>query len=165
MKLIPLTQGKFAQVDDEDFEELNKYKWYAWKKGNTFYAARNTHTNKKWTMALMHRTILNIPPKMVCDHIDGNGLNNQKENLRITTRQQNVRNHIHANRDNKLGIKGVYFDERRKKFVAKIMFNGKKIFLGHFNVSGDADDIYRTAEKKYYGEFARKDQFLKRRAI
>jgi len=83
MKLIKLTQGKFAQVDDEDFEELNKFKWYAHrpKKGNTFYAVRHTRKPSgrgKQTTLQMHRVIMGVHNETVSDHRDGDGLNNQK---------------------------------------------------------------------------------------
>jgi len=85
MKLIPLTQGKFAQVDDEDFEYLNQWKWFALKDAQTFYAARGIYLKGN---ILMHRQLLGLTNSEVKgEHKDRNGLNNQKENLRVATLQ------------------------------------------------------------------------------
>ncbi len=92
MKLIPLTQGKFAQVDDEDYDYLNQWKWYTTKNHKTFYAARHIRINGKQKLIYMHRVIMNIIKGYKTDHIDHNGLNNQKYNLRICTCQENNRN-------------------------------------------------------------------------
>lgn len=94
MKLIPLTQGKFAQVDDEDYSKLNSLKWQAkaYRKNKT-YAARTYHINEKWKTIGMHRIILQvIDTDILVDHIDGNGLNNQKSNLRTCTVAENRMN-------------------------------------------------------------------------
>ena len=155
MKEIPLTQGKVAIVDDEDFERLNQFKWCAHKSRNMFYADRNSLSvsGKKKTIK-MHKMLLPCD-EMKIDHRNGNGLDNRKENLRICTNRENCSNKRHPHKDNKLGIKGVNFDKKCNKFRAQIMTMGKKIHLGLFNVMGDADSAYRLAEEKYFGEFAR----------
>lgn len=154
MKEIKLTQGKIALVDDEDYERLNRYKWYARMNGHTWYAMRSICINGKQTTILMHREIMNAPEGVQVDHIDSNGLDNRKEILRLCTNQENGFNRD-AQKNNKLGIKGVRWDKRRNKFYARIKLNGKEIHLGSFNVMGDADSAYRIAEEKYFGEFAR----------
>lgn len=157
MKEIPLTQGKVAIVDDEDYEKLNQFKWYAWKGRNMFYAARNSPSvNGKQKTIKMHKMLLPSDGEMKIDHRNGDGLDNQKENLRICTNQQNCFNRRQPHKNNKLGIKGVCFDKTHRKFRADIMTTGKYILLGYFNVLGDADSAYRIAEEKYFGEFARK---------
>ena len=103
---------------------------------------------------LMHREILNTKRGISTDHINGNGLDNRKENLRVCTHQENTFNR-HAQKNNKLGIKGVCWHKRAKKFCANINVKGKVIYLGIFNVLADADSAYRIAEEKYFGEFAR----------
>src|SRR3990167_11423586 len=85
---------KFTQVDDEDFEELNKYKWYAQRIPNTekFYAARSVNTQKRLHKALMHNVIMETPTELVTDHKNGDPLNNQKYNLRVCTHTDNSAN-------------------------------------------------------------------------
>lgn len=159
MKTILLTQNKIALVDDEDYERLNQFKWYAKREGNTLYAVRGSKRldgKGKQKLIRMHRVIMNASKGNQVDHRFGNGLDNRKENLRMCTNQQNAHNRKQPQKNNKLGIKGVCWDEKLKKFKAGIKFNGKSIHLGYFNVLGDADSAYRIAEEKYFGEFARK---------
>lgn len=156
MKEIKLTQSKVTLVDDEDFKRLNRYKWCAWFDRRNYYAARNVYTGKKHIAVRMHREIINAPKNMQVDHIDGNTLNNCRLNLRLCTNQQNAFNRIHAQKNNKLGIKGVSWHKRNKKFQSRIKVNGKEICLGYYNIIGDADSAYRKAEIKYFGDFARR---------
>lgn len=157
MKFIGLTQNQKAIVDDEDFDRINEYKWYADSSTNTgkYYARRSTRLNNKRISFKMHRLILNAAKGEQVDHINGNTLDNRKENLRICNNQQNQFNQIHHRKNNKLGIKGVYWDSAMRKFRADIRVNGKPIYLGCFNILGDADSAYRIAEDKYFGEFSR----------
>lgn len=94
MKEIPLTQGMVAIVDDEDHLRLSKYKWYARRSINTFYARCSLRRikGKPRPYLIMHRVILNAPAGLEVDHKDGNGLNNTRANLRLVTRRQNVIN-------------------------------------------------------------------------
>lgn len=154
MKLIKLTQGKFAQVDNENFEKLNKYKWFAQKNRNTFYAQRSIRINGKQIMIYMHRIIINTPPGMTTDHRDGNGLNNQRENLRTATSQENQRNRTGPQCNNRLGIKGVCWHKAGKKFEARIQVDGKAIHLGVFFCLEKAKKVRLEAELKYFGKFA-----------
>lgn len=156
MKEIKLTQGKIAIVDDEDYERLNQYKWLASWDGYNWYAVRKYSENGKQRNMFMHREILNAQKGTITDHRNGNGLYNCKENIRLCTTQENAFNRKRATKKNKIGIKGVYWRKDIKKFAAMIKINYKQIFLGFFNVLGDADSAYRKAEEKYFGEFARK---------
>lgn len=141
---IALTQGKFALVDDEDFEELNNKKWYAIKSNRTFYA----YSGK---CAAMHRVIMNPPNDMVVDHIDGDGLNNTRNNLRICTQTENKWNN-RKSVTNKSGAKGVYFFA--KKWQASIGDRGKTKYLGRFNTPEEAEAAYKKAARELRGEFA-----------
>ena len=157
MKKIKLTQNKYAIVDDEDYERLIIFKWHTLKSRGKLYAVKqNSKINNLQKRILMHRDIITVPKDMQLDHINGNGLDNRKENLRICIHQQNQQNQLNPHKNNKLGIKGVHWNKKRRKFVAQIRFNGKKLNLGCFNVLGDADSAYRMAEEKYFGKFARK---------
>lgn len=155
-KEITLTQNKIAIVDDEDYERLNQHKWCVVKAGNLHYAVRNSpRGNGKQGTIRMHRELVNAKKGIQVDHRNGDGLDNSKENLRLATNQQNGFNQKKAHKNNKLGVKGVGWHKRAKKFQARIQINGKKIYLGCFTVLGDADSAYRIAEKKYFGVFAR----------
>ena len=105
MRLIPLTQGQFAQVDDWWFDELSQYKWFAIReeKNDNYYAARWDSTfNGKRTCLRMHRVIMNTPDNQEVDHADHNGLNNQEYNLENCTHKKNMANIIKP--DNSYGI-------------------------------------------------------------
>ena len=93
MKKIPLTQGKFALIDDKDFELVSKYKWCACKIYNTFYAVTSvSKPDNRIAKIYMHRLILNPPAGFGVDHRDINGLNNRRYNLRPCNRTQNAQN-------------------------------------------------------------------------
>jgi len=142
MKTIELTQGKVALVDDEDFDELNQYKWYANKKGKAFYAMRYTRGGKLRTAILMHRAITNFPEGMDVDHINGDGLNNCRTNLRIVTRRQNMQNR-HTPKSSI--YPGVCWQKDREKWQSLISINGKRKHLGHFDLEVEAYNAYLKA--------------------
>lgn len=124
MKLIPLTQGKFEKVDDEDFEKVSKFKWCAdkHKGGMRWYAQRRIG---KATQRL-HQFIL--PNVKEVDHKDRDGLNNQKTNLRPSSRSQNNFNRPPRKHSSK--YKGVFWNTQSGKRAAKTSINGKHIHLG-----------------------------------
>lgn len=153
MKEIKLTQGKVALVDDEDYEYLSQFKWFAHKDYSTFYAGRSTgrHGKQIW----MHREILGTPDGLIVDHIDHNGLNNQKYNLRNCTHGDNIKNKVTHNTIGYLGVS--YYNPKRKKtkpFRATIWINGRNIHLGTFGTAEDAAIAYNKAALKYHGDFA-----------
>jgi hypothetical protein len=150
-KLIPLTQDKFAIVDAEDYERLCKYKWHALKDHRTYYA-RNRRPHG---MVLMHRVIINAPAGLVVDHINHNGLDNRKENLRLCTVAQNSLNARPRNLPNKTSkYKGVSFNKQRKLFVAATKHHKKTYYLGGFKDETDAAKAYDKKAKELFGEFA-----------
>lgn len=154
MKQIPLTQGQFALVDDEDFEYLNKHKWYADKKTHTYYANTHLYINKKDTVISMHRMILGLTdPKTQGDHKDKNGLNNQKYNLRICSCAQNQRNK-RVKKGGSSKYRGVYWNKKGKIWQAGIKMDGKSIYIGNFADEIEAAKAYDKAAKFYHGEFA-----------
>jgi hypothetical protein len=142
MKLIKLTQGLVTTVDDEDCEELNKYNWCAHKNCNTFYAVRTDYSNGKRELIRMHRQITNNNSKNPTDHIDGNGLNNCKENLRIVTTRQNAQN-IHTKKTSI--YPGVCWHKTRKKWRANIRINAILKHLGSFDNEIEAHQAYVKA--------------------
>jgi len=155
MKEINLTQGQVALVDDEDYEELNKYKWFAHDNyGWTFYARRTGRkADGKRYLIQMHRVILNAPKDMFVDHIDSNGLNNQRSNLRLCTNQQNNR-HARPYSNGSSKFKGVCWHKRIKEWQANIRIDGKLKHIGYFKNEKDAALAYNVKALEYFGEFA-----------
>lgn len=162
MKEIQLTQGYIAQVSDKDFKRVNQHKWYPLvvrRKDGTIlnvYATRNVRrTDGTWTKQYLHRFILGVTdPKVKVDHApDHSGLNCQRNNLRIATHAENLRNQ-RVRVDNSSGVKGVYWNKQVKKWHAQIMLNGKNKHLGFFISLADAKQVHDAAAKKYHGAFA-----------
>lgn len=151
MKIIPLTQGKCALVDDGDFEWLNQWKWYAHNSHGAFYAARSVWVNGRYQKTFMHRLVAGTPDDMQTDHIDRNGLNNQRANLRICIRQQN---NVNIVRHNASGYRGVYWDQKKKRWGAVISFRNQNYHLGRFVDVQDAAHAYDAKARELYGEFA-----------
>ncbi len=153
MKKIKLTQGEYALVDDEDFEELNKYKWHCQRYANSNYAKR-WNKNKKPNTINMHRQITNCPDNMQIDHINGDGLDNRKRNLRICTQQQNGLNILKTKKESTTGIRCVSYNKKTNKYCPYIYLNGKRKRLGAFDDIEDARVAYIRASLKYYGDFS-----------
>jgi hypothetical protein len=151
---IPLTQGKYAIVDPEDFERLNKHKWYAAKDSRTFYATRKKRIGKKFVSLGMHRQILNPPDHLMVDHINHNGLDNRKANLRLATCAQNSYNRRQFRKNKSSKFIGVSWKEWTKKWAVIICYKRKNIIVGYFEDEIQAAKAYDKAAKKYHGEFA-----------
>jgi len=161
VKEIPLKAGLVVIIDDDDFEYLSQFKWYAHHSHRSWYAERKIHNNGITTNIQMHRLILKLPPKYpLVDHINHNGLDNRKENLRTCDNFQNMRHSriTCARKYHKTSkYKGVsYYNEtrRKKKWCARIYVDGKDINLGYYINEIEAALVYDKAAKKYYGEFA-----------
>ncbi len=155
MKEIPLTRGMVALVDDEDFEWLSRWKWRCCNcsggEVKKIYAITNNNSATKRSTVRMHRLIFGTTDLFV-DHIDGNGLNNQRSNLRPCTNGQNMMNQSKAHRF--YLFKGVGFHKRNKRWHAAIKKDKKSIHLGYFDFSVDAAIAYNEAAKRLFGEFA-----------
>jgi hypothetical protein len=154
MKKIPLTQGKYAIVDDADFDVLSQYKWRIFKKKDTSYAISScARAGSKRQTIYMHREVAQTPKGMDTDHRNGDGLNNQRSNLRVCTSMENKRNR-RISINNKSGFKGVSWSKGREMWQAQI-HAGVGIHLGYFTAKELAYGAYVDAAKLYHGDFAR----------
>ena len=144
VKEILLTRGMVTLVDDEDYEYLNQVKWFAHPHGKTAYVHRNIpkQENHKRTTIKMHRIIMVPTPGKEIDHIDGNGLNNQKSNLRLVTHRENGQNR-HQKKSSR--FPGVCWSKRGKNWIARIKIKGKSKHLGTFNNEEKAFEAYKKA--------------------
>jgi hypothetical protein len=149
-KQIPLTQGYFAIVDEEDFERLNKYKWHARKYTDRIYAVRTHEVGRAQSM---HRLIMCPPTGLVVDHINHDCLDNRKCNLRICSPAENSRNR-RPNGKGSSKYKGVTWDKEKKKWKAQINYNGQHIFLGLYDYQEDAALAYDAEALVLFCEFA-----------
>jgi DNA polymerase-1 len=153
---IPLTQGKYAIVDPDDYRRLAKYKWYVVGTPGSQYAARShTTKNAKKSAIYMHREIIKVPDDLFADHINRNSLDNRKANLRPATRAQNVQNRTKFRKGKYSSkYKGVTWNCGHRLWQADIKFNGNHIFLGSFDSEVRAAKAYDRAAKRYHAEFA-----------
>lgn len=153
---IPLTRGYEAIIDIEDLPLVAGFNWLSLKSRHHVYAGRNEGPKEARKLILLHRLLLKPPLGFVVDHIDSNGLNNRRNNLRIATRSQNCQNSKIPTR-NTSGYKGVSWNTRDEKWRSAIVVNKKLIFLGNFDCKHDAYLAYCEASNKYHGEFGRID--------
>ncbi len=147
---IKLTWGKWAIVDAADYERLRSYKWLAVEMGRCWYGRTLKRDGRPLAM---HRLIMDAPKGLMVDHIDHNGLNNRKSNLRLCTRKQNRRNR-RPNLGGSSKYKGVCWCKSSKKFRAAISHNKKRIYLGYFHDEVEAAKAYDEKARELFGEFA-----------
>lgn len=149
MKKIELTRGKFALVDDADFEALASRKWYAASCGGMFYAAARIDG----AITYMHRILAEPEGRDYVDHINGDSLDNRRANLRTCSSSENLAN-TKLSKANKSGFKGVYFCKARDKWIAQRRINKRTVNLGGFATAREAAIAYDKASIAHFGEFA-----------
>lgn len=146
MKTIDLTKGRFTLVDDADYEYLSKFNWSAIEKQGKWYAVRSRSRKERTggidhgRHILMHRELLKPSAHLEIDHMNGNSLDNQRENLRICTHLQNQAN-VHRKRvDNKSGATGVFWVAKLKQYRVYVNRNYKRINIGCYKTLEEAKE-------------------------
>ena len=157
MKEIPLTQGQVAIVDDEDYSRVSSVSWHAkWNRGAKRWEAEHSEVvtgvrPKRFRRVTMPHFILGKPPAhQVVDHRNHNQLDNRRVNIRFATFTQNACNRRTQNRTT--GFKGV--EAKSGRFRAAITIQGKRIYLGYYQIAIDAAYAYNAVAKAHFGEFA-----------
>lgn len=138
------------RIDEQDRHLLAEFDWWL----NKGYPGRWETIDGKKTFIALHRVIAGAGPRDMVDHINGDTLDVRRENLRLCTHAENMRN-SKVRKHNKLGIKGVYYDERKGKYRAAIRVNNKKTWLGLHDTAEKAKAAYDEAAKRLHGAFAR----------
>jgi len=152
---VPLTRGFVAQIDVDDLDKVAGYNWFAVVQSHGAYAVRRVSGVKgRGSKVSMHRTILQVGENEQVDHIDLDGLNNCKSNLRIATPMQNTWNRRRS-AANTSGLKGVCWNKASKKWQSQIKVCGKSRYLGLFETAEAAHSAYCKAANQHYGEYAR----------
>ena len=151
MGKIRLYNGGDALIDDNMYEYLSQWRWYSVKDGNTSYAYRYVNKyGEKPIRVSMHRVVIDAPYGVEVDHIDHNGLNNQKNNLRLCTHQQNQANQRFERKYKYVGV----FKAQNGLLGARIRANGKQHFLGYYKTIEEAAMAYNRASVRFHGENA-----------
>ena len=157
MITIPLTQGKYALIDDEDYERISKYKWHYADYLNGRGYAKTYNRGSKPYLLRMHRFILGAKGGEKVDHINQNTLDNRKLNLRFVTQSQNMMN-MKPRRTNKSGYKGVCRVSnqayRHKPWLATTWKDGKQVYIGYFASAVEAAKAYNNKVQELHGKYA-----------
>lgn len=160
MKWVGLTQGFTALVDDEDYERVSEFKWHAhvYRRSDgsvwNVYAQRHVIVNGQRTTQSLHRFLLNDPEGLQVDHVNGDGLDNRRENIRLCSHAENGRNRKPQSGGSS-AFNGVYWHKLACKWVAQINVAGKRYSLGLFQKEEDAAKAYDAAAINLFGAFAR----------
>jgi hypothetical protein len=155
---IPLTRGQYAIVDPERYEELAKHKWHTSWNERGIYAVRMVKAKKggrvRQKCLRMHRVIMGAGEGEIVDHINHYGLDNRIENLRVATMRQNNWNARKRRCNCSSKYKGVHWLKRKKKWRARITFNGRLILIGDFDDERAAAKAYDAKARELFGDYA-----------
>jgi len=152
---IKLTRGKYAIVDAEDFERLNKYKWHCTHCGYARCAvSKKFDKGRRQVDVYMHKLVCPAPDGMVVDHINRNGLDNRRANLRPATQKQNVWNRKFIRKAGKTRYNGIRWDKNKEKWQVRLTVNGRRRSFGYYADEIEAAKAYDRVAEKYRGEYA-----------
>jgi AP2 domain/HNH endonuclease len=147
------TDGTPFTIDDADFELVSPYRWDAQRSLSTRTTYARSRLGGSRSAVPLHRLLLSPPEGSVVDHIDGNGLNNVRSNLRVCSRSENSFN-AQRRKDNTSGFKGVYWHRRIGKWQAEVVAHRKRNHLGYYDTPEQAAEVARAFREKVHGEFA-----------
>jgi hypothetical protein len=152
---VPLTKGYEAIIDAADVPLVEGVNWFAVVQLSAVYAQRSARrVNGKRKAVLLHRVIMDAPDGLEVDHVNGDGLDNRRSNLRLATRSENQHNRRVQN-NNTSGFKGVSWHKRDLKWYARIGLDGRRKLLGFFDTPEAAYAAYVEASTRLHGDFAR----------
>lgn len=158
MKQIPITQGRFAIVDDEDFERIAAHSWAINPQGTGYAVRKGSKRRGEPRTVHMHREVLGLTGGEIVDHINGNGLDNRKSNLRVADTQKNAFNRGKPNIPCTSRFKGVISRKGSPSWHARIKFRDKCVELGAFRDEADAAAAYNLGARAFFGVYRRENQ-------
>jgi hypothetical protein len=151
---VPLTQGREAIIDAEDAEDVGRYGWFCSVHKGKPYARRNTRREDGTKYGVyLHRDLISDAGDLDIDHINGDGLDNRRSNLRLATRSQNMMN-AKTVATNSSGYRGVSWQKSKRKWRATICVSGRKTYLGDFKDIEEANAAYVSASLRLHGVFS-----------
>jgi hypothetical protein len=150
MATVPLTNGGLASVSDADADLVGRYRWYSVRRKSTNYAETSVGRER----ILMHRLLMGAGHGEVVDHVNGNGLDNRRENMRLCHQRDNARNR-RGSKSSRSGVKGVSWRTDISRWRARIMVSRREIALGVFDSREEAIAAYNTAARAHFGQFAK----------
>lgn len=160
-RTIPLSRGQVGVVDDADFDKVSQFKWHVVKRprDGRFHVMRSVKSGGKRQTIYLHRWLMDPPGHLEVDHKNGDGLDNQRDNLRVCTRAQNARNFRRDSPGKSSRFHGICWSNSKNRWVAVIcagdgVTRAKQKYIGIFRDEVEAAKAYDAAARKYHGEFA-----------
>lgn len=158
--IIRLKTDHLVLIDSKDYDEFVKYNWGIQNCDNRLYV--RVFSGGK--IIYLHRLLLNPLDEEYVDHINGNGLDNRRCNIRVCTHSQNAAN-AQLSKNNTSHYKGVTWDIGHNKWRAQIRLNRKTIYLGLYTIPAEAALAYDVAAKKIFREFAKTNEQIRKAGL
>jgi len=151
---LPLTRGQATLVDDADGDWLRQWRWLLVGNG---YAGRFVRSGGTSRLVYLHRLLLDAGPDQRVDHINGDRLDNRRDNLRLVSHRQNQQNR-RPSTDTSSGRKGVTWHARIHKWHVRITVDGQRLHLGYYADLETASRLYDAAARLFFGDYARPNE-------